>query len=129
MNQTWGKDGPLANAKKSFLNGLARLKERKNEIFNEETLPALKPIKDIQITSELKKADSTHPLEAVVRVRIRVSKDSGHVKVFWFSLHDMKWTVTRCAMEPWESDHPPKVQIERLETEQFVEQVQACFTQ
>jgi len=127
MNQALGKDEPPDNAKKSFLNGLARLKERKNAIFNEETLPALKPIKDVQITSELKNADSTHPLEGVVRVRIRVTKDSGHVKVFWFSLQDQKWIVTRCAMEPWESDHPPRVRIERLETEQFVEQVQACF--
>jgi len=129
MNQALGKDEPTDSAKKSFLIGLARLKERKIKIFNEETLPALKPIKDVQITSEFKKADSAHPLEVVVRVRIRVTKDSGHVKLFWFSRQDGKWIVTHCAMEPWESDHPAKVQIERLETEQFVEQVQASFNE
>lgn len=127
MNQALGRDKLADNGKESFLNGLARLKERRKEIFNEETLPALKPIKDVQITSELKKAVLTNPLEGVVRVRIRVTKDSGHVKLFWFALQDRKWIITRCAMEPWESDHPPKVRIERLETQQFVEKVQACF--
>ena len=129
LNQALAKDESPDKAKKSFLIGLARLKERKNKIFNEETLPALKPIKDVQITSEFKNADSAQPLEAVVRVRIRVTKDSGHVKLFWFSRQDGKWFVTHCAMEPWESDHPPKVSIERIETEQFVEQVEACFKQ
>lgn len=129
INQAFGKDELPDNPKKSFLNGLARLKERKNAIFNEETLPALKPIKDVQITSEFNQADSRHPLEGVVRVRIRVTKDSGHVKLFCLSLRDGTWIVTRCAMEPWESDHPAKVSIERIETEQFVERVEACFKQ
>jgi len=127
MTQAFGKDEPPDHAKKSFLNGLARLQEQKSAIFNEKTLPALKPIKDVLITSEFKNADSTHALEGVVRVRIRVTKDSGHVKLFWLSSKDGKWVVTRCAMEPWESEHPPSVRIEQIETEQFVEKVLSCF--
>ena len=118
---------PPNSAKISFLKGVSQLKEQTGAIFNEQTLPALKPIKDILITSEFKRAYGTNELEGVVRVRIRVTKDSGHMKIFWFSLRDGKWIVTRWAMEPWERDRPPKVSITNEETKQFVEKVQSCF--
>jgi len=125
--QASGKEEPPDNAKKSFLNGISQLKEQTDTIFNEKTLPALKPIKDVLITSEFKRAYGTNELEGVVRVRIRVTKDSGHMKIFWLSLRDEKWIVTRWAMEPWERDQPPKVSITNEETKIFVEKVQSCF--
>lgn len=127
MTQAIGQDEPQGDAKKSFLNGVARLKERQTAVFNEETLPALKPIKDVQITSEFLKVAATQPLKGVVRVRIRVTAESGHVKLFWFSLQEGKWIVTGCTSEPWSSKHPPKVSIGAGENEPFVGKVQACF--
>ncbi len=124
-----GKDEPPEDAKKSFLDGMARLNEEKSAFFNEQTLPGLKPIKDILITSNFERSFATRELEGVVRVRIRVSNDSGHVKIFWFSLRDGKWIIKRWAKEPWEKDKPPKVSITDKETEQFVEKVQACFSE
>ena len=126
--QSIGKEEPPKNDKISFLKGVSRLKEQTGAIFNEQTLTALKPIKDILITSEFER-DYRNELQGVIRVRIRTTKDSGHVKLFWLSLRDKKWKVTRCAMEPWESKYPPSVRIEKIETEQFVEKVESCFNQ
>ena len=125
--QAYGKDEPPADAKKSFLDGIVQLKKQASQIFNEESLPALKPIKDIVISSEFVRTEPKNELKGFIKVRIQTTKYSGHVKLFWLRLQDCKWIVTDCAMEPWEKDKPSKVQIYKRETEQFVEKVQSCF--
>jgi len=55
----------------AFIRGVAKLNEHKKEIFNADTLPALKPILDVEITS-----NST----GSVSVRIRTAFDTGQVK-------------------------------------------------
>ena len=125
--QSNGEVEPPGNGKISFLKGLVLLKERQSAIFNEETLPALKPIKDILIISDFEMSHITDDVEGVVRVRIRTDKDSGHVKLFRLSLKDGKWIITHWSMEPWVRDQPPKVSVTNEETKQFVEKVQSCF--
>ena len=121
---------PLSSeAKASFRRGVARLDEHKKEIFNADTLPALNPIRDVQITSNIKDGDATHPSIGYVCVRIRVSKDSGHLKEFWFSFKDGKWLLSRSSRSPWESSHPPKVSIEEPESETIPKKVAAYFDQ
>lgn len=119
---------PLSpDAKAAFLRGVARLEKQKEEIFNTATMPALNPILDVQITSKIAPGDPKRASTGWVSVRTRSTKDSGHVKKFWFSLKDGKWVLTSSERSPWESGHPPMVSIGEDLSQPIQQKVKTCF--
>ena len=122
MDQALG-DSLSPEDKASFAAGVARLNKQKVEIFNQESLPALKPVRDVKITSDFRNS------KGYVSVRIRTTKDSGHLKDFWFTLTNGKWILTRSSMSPWTNTHPPKVAIEEDLSQGIQQKVKACFDQ
>jgi hypothetical protein len=69
----------------AFIRGVAKLNVHKKEIFNADTLPALKPILDVQITSNATPGELKLSTTGWVNVRIRNAFDTGQVKYYWFS--------------------------------------------
>lgn len=119
---------PLSpDAKAAFLSGVARLEKQKKEIFNTDTMPALNPILDVQITYKVTPGDTKRASTGWVSVRTRTTKDSGHVKEFWFSFKDGKWVLSRSQRSPWNSGHPPKVSIGEDLSQPIQQKVKTCF--
>ena len=119
---------PLSpDAKAAFLRGVTRLEMRKNEIFNTDTMPALNPILDVQITSKVTPGDAKSASSGWVSVRTRTTKDSGHVKEFWFSFKGDKWLLSRSERSPWESGHATKISIVEDLSQPIQQKVKACF--
>ncbi len=118
-----------AEGKAAFVRGVERLKERKGEIFNTQTMPAFESILDVRVTSKVTSGDEKKATIGYVGVVSRTTKESGHLKEFWLAYRDGKWVLTRSSRSPWSSEHPPKASIQEDLAQAIQREVQKCFAE